>query len=206
MNRWNFRVWIGAGLVVLGLLMLLERFGLFSGVTHIFWGLAFLAAAGWFLYRFAKNPRSEWWAAIPGFALAGLGAESLLPEAMGNWGGFFFLGALGLGFFGVYLNDRLRWWAIIPGGVLVTLACITVLDNFVSGDGTGGFLFIGLGLTFVLVATLANMKWAWIPGGILLAMGVLLGASLLGGANYIWPLALIAGGVLLIVQFVRRSR
>ena len=42
MKQISFRIWIGAGLVLLGMLMLLERFGLFRGITNYFWGLLFL--------------------------------------------------------------------------------------------------------------------------------------------------------------------
>jgi hypothetical protein len=204
MNRWAVRVWIGSALILLGLLMLLERIGLFQGVTGIFWGLIFLAGGAWFLYRFANHMRSEWWAAIPGFALVGLAADSLFSNVLGNWSGFFFLGAIGLGFFAVYFSGRERWWAIIPGGVLVTLGLISVLGDVLGGQETGGLLLMGFGLTFVLVAVLASRSWAWIPGIVLLVIGALLGTAFGGSLSYAWPIALIAGGVLLIVQFVRR--
>ena len=122
MKRVDFRILIGAGLIVMGALMLLERLGLFRGVVDLFWGAVFLIGGAYFLYRFASNPSIDWWAAIPGFALVGLASESLLPRMFGDWGGLFFLGALGLSFFAVYLSGRHRWWAIIPGGVLITLA------------------------------------------------------------------------------------
>lgn len=204
MNRWNLRVWIGVGLVVLGVLMLLERFGLFQGITGVFWGSVFLAAGAWFLYRFAIHMRSEWWAAIPGFALVGIGVQSLLSNVLGDWSGFFFLGALGLGFFAVYFSGRERWWAIIPGGVLITLGLTSVLGDVFGVRETGGFFFLGLGLTFLLVAVLASLQWAWIPGAVLLVMGVLIGTPFAGSFNYIWPAALILGGLLLILQFARR--
>jgi hypothetical protein len=69
---------------------------------------------------------------------------------------------------------------------------------------TSGFFFLGLGLTFLLVAVLASMSWAYIPGVILLVMGSLLGTSLAGSLNYVWPAALILAGLVLIYQFVRR--
>jgi hypothetical protein len=206
MNRWTVRIWIGAGLVVLGLLMLLERFGLFHGATNLFWGLVFLAGGAWFLYRFWFNMRGEWWAAIPGFALAGIGAESMLSNVLGAWSGFFFLGALGLGFFAIYFSDRERWWAIIPGGVLVTLGLVSVAAEVFGGRETGGLLMAGLGLTFLLVAILASLQWAWIPGLVLLVIGVLIGGLQEGAMNYVWPIALIVGGLLLIFQFARRPR
>jgi hypothetical protein len=205
MSRWSIRAWLGAGLVVLGLLMLLERFGLFQGATSLFWGLVFLAAGAWFIYRFVTNMRSEWWAAIPGFALAGIGLESVLSPFLGQLSGFFFLGALGLGFFAVYFSDRERWWAIIPGGVLVTLGLITVIGNVFGVRETGGLFMLGLGLTFLLLAVLASLSWAWIPGVALLALGALIGTPFAGSMSYVWPAALILGGLLLIAQFLRRS-
>ena len=204
MKQVSFRFWIGTGLVVLGILMLLERLGLFRGVTQIFWGALFLAGGAYFLYRFASNMRGEWWAAIPGFALAGIGVQSLLSGVLGAWSGFFFLGALGLGFFAVYWSDRERWWAIIPGGVLITLGLTSILGDVFGVRETGGFFFLGLGLTFLLVAVLASLQWAWIPGVVLLVLGALVGTPFTGALNYVWPAAMIVGGLLLILQFVRK--
>lgn len=205
MNRWNSRLWIGISLVVLGLLMFLERFGIFRGVASLLWGLVLLAGAGYFLYRFAGNLHGEWWAAIPGFALAGLGATSWLSNLLPNWTGFFFLGALGLGFFAVYFARRDYWWALIPGGVLLTLGFIAVLSETLGGRDSGGVLFLGMGLTFILVAVLASLQWAWIPGILLLLFGALLGMPFGGAVNYFWPAALILGGLLMVLGFTRRQ-
>jgi hypothetical protein len=184
--------------------MLFERFGLFQGVTNYFWGLLFLAGGAYFLYRFANNMRGEWWAAIPGSALIGIGLESFVPGVLGDWSGFLFLGALGLGFFAVYFSDRQRWWAIIPGGVLITLGLTSALGDVFGVSETGGFFFLGLGLTFLLVAVLASLQWAWIPGVVMLVLGAVIGTPFVGSLNYIWPAALILGGLLLIFQFARR--
>ena len=203
MKRFDFRIILGAALILLGILMLLERLGLFHGASDLFWGVVFLAGGAYFLYRFANNMGGEWWAAIPGFALVGLAADSLLPRVFGNWGGLFFLGFLGLGFVAVYFSDRQRWWALIPGGVLLTLGFVSVLSNVYGGRETGGFFFLGLGLTFLLVAVLASMQWAYIPGVVLLVMGALLGTPFVGTLNFIWPIVLIFGGLFLIFQFMR---
>jgi hypothetical protein len=205
MKRIDFRILAGAALILLGALMLLERIGLFHGASDFFWGIVFLAGGAYFLYRFANNIRSEWWAAIPGFALVGLGADSLLSGILVNWGGFFFLGFLGLGFLIIYFTGRERWWAIIPGGVLLTLGFVSVLDNILGGRETGGFFFLGLGLTFLLVAILASMQWAYIPAVVLLIMGALLGTPFVGSLNLLWPAVLIIGGLILIFQFMRRK-
>ena len=205
MKRLDFRILIGAGLILLGLLMLLQRFGLFRGAIDLFWGLIFLGGGAYFFYRFANNMRGEWWAVIPGSALAGMGADSLFSGLFGNWGGLFFLGFLGLGFLAVYLSGRDRWWAIIPGGVLITLGIVSVLDHAYGAQETGGFFFLGLGLTFLVLAVAASMQWAYIPGVILLVMGALIGSPFIGAMNYIWPAALIGGGLLLIAQFIRKQ-
>ncbi len=205
MKRVDFRILIGAALILLGGLMLLERMGLFRGATEVFWGVVFLAGGAYFLYRFASNVQGEWWAAIPGFALVGIGASNLLPGILGGWAGFFFLGALGLGFFAVFFSGRERWWALIPGGVLITLGLTSVLTDIYGVRETSGFFFLGLGLTFLLVAVMASMQWAYIPGVVLLVMGALLGTPFVGALNYIWPGALILGGLILILQFMRRS-
>jgi len=205
MKRSDWRVWVGAGLILLGALMLLERFGLFHGATNVFWGVVFLVGGGFFLYRFAANLNSEWWAAIPGFALLGIAVDNLLSAFVRlHWGGLFFLGLLGVGFFAIYISGRERWWALIPGGVLVTLAVTSFMSNNISGvRDQGGIFFLGLGLTFLLVAILASLQWAYIPGVILLLFGALLGTSFEGALNYIWPAALILAGLVLIWQFVR---
>lgn len=205
MKRIDFRILLGAALILLGLLLLLERIGLFHGAADLFWGVVFLAGGAYFLYRFFNNVGGEWWSAIPGFALVGLAADSLLPRIFGNLGGLFFLGFLGLGFLAVYFSGRERWWAIIPGGVLLTLGFVSVLSNIYSGRDTGGFFFLGLGLTFLLVAVLASMQWAYIPGVILLVIGALLGTPFIGSLNFIWPVVLIFGGLILIFQFLRQK-
>jgi hypothetical protein len=167
--------------------------------------LVFLAGGIYFFYRFANNPGGEWWALIPGAALAGIGVDSLMSGVLGDFGGFFFLGFLGVGFLAVYFSGRERWWAIIPGGVLITLGIVSVLDNVYGIGETGGFFFLGLGLTFFMVAVLASLQWAYIPGVVLLIMGALLSSPFVGVMSYIWPAALIVGGLLLVVQFMRKK-
>jgi hypothetical protein len=203
MKRFDSRILIGGGLVLLGALMFAERLGIFRGAIEIFWGIAFILGASYFLYRFARNTVADWWAVIPGLALAGLAAESLLPRLLGGSGGFFFLGSLGLAFFVVYLAHRQRWWAIIPGGVLASLAAIALLEETLGISDAGGLLFVGLGATFILLALATSMRWAYIPGITLLAFGAILGLTATSGMEYLWPAVLVACGLLLIWRFSR---
>jgi hypothetical protein len=73
---------------------------------------------------------------------------------------------------------------------------------------TGGSLFLGLGLTFLLVALLPGgtaRSWALIPGIILLVLGALRGMSFLGVAQYFWPAVLILLGAYLVFRFLRNQ-
>ena len=87
---------------------------------------------------------------------------------------------------------------------MITLGIVAALTDLYGARETGGIFFLGLGLTFLLVAVLTSMQWAYIPGVILLLMGAVLDYTATAGAlNYAWPAALILMGLLLIVQFTR---
>ena len=139
MKRFNIRMIFGAGLLLLGSLMLLEKFNVLRGAGDKFFGVVFLMGAAFFLSLFAQGTRANWWAIIPAMTLLGLGGSAILPFAFSGWGGGIFLGALGLAFWIVYITDHSRWWGIIPGGVLFTLAVVSVLNDTsaLSGLNTG---------------------------------------------------------------------
>ncbi len=63
---------------------------------------------------------------------------------------------------------------------------------------SGGVFFVGLGITFVLVALLAKMKWAFIPAAVLLLLGFFLGTPFVGVMEYIWIGILLVAGVILV--------
>ena len=206
MKRFDPRVVVGTLLIFAGALGFLQAFGILRDASDVFWGIIFLLGGGAFLLVFATGfARGQWWAAIPGLVLAGLGVLVLLPDALDDLGGAVFLGAIGLSFWLVYLSGRDRWWAIIPGGVLVTLAAVSALpDTLIGGLDSGGVFFLGLALTFLLVALLANMNWAYWPAGALGVLGVFLffqpQVYLL---TYIGAAALIGVGLLIILRSLR---
>jgi hypothetical protein len=195
MKRIDPRIIIGTLLVLAGGLGFLQAFGFLSSASDIFWGLVFLAAGAVFLFVFASGFASGgWWAAFPGFVLAGIGVLILLPDALDRIGGAVFLGAIGLSFWVVYLTGRDRWWAIIPGGVLFTLAIVSALpEQLLGGTDSGGVFFLGLAATFLLVALLANMRWAYWPAG---ALGIL--GTFLFFESQVYLLSYIAAGALII--------
>ena len=256
MKRFDPRIVIGLLLIIGGGLALAQTMGYLENTSDYFWGAAFLLGGLAFLtLLFSGN--QNWWAAIPGFTLAGLGILILLPESVDDMGGAVFLGSIALGFWYVYFTDRSgrwwaiipggvlsalallilastyfedysgaivlggigltffivymsnpaeRWWALIPGGVLTTLAGMTIAAERFGEFQTAGFFFLGLSLTFLLVALLAHMQWAYWPAGVLGVMGLLGLGSLLNFVNYFWAAALIAiGGFLIVRYFTRRA-
>lgn len=208
MKRVDVRVLFGALLIGAGILFLLQSFNIIPNAWGILWTAAFLVGSGVFFYVYFTD-RQQWWALIPAMTLLGLAGtvivESLLP-GIGNLGGALFLGGIGLSFWVIYLTHRDYWWAIIPGGVLLTLAVVTLAEDYIAGDSEGGVFFMGLAVTFVLVALLAKPResfwWAYIPAGVLFVMGVFLIGPLQSAFNYVWPVALIAlGGIILFRNF-----
>ncbi|HEY9527325.1 MAG TPA: hypothetical protein VIR02_09600, partial [Anaerolineales bacterium] len=129
---------------------------------------------------------------------------SILPDSLEAFDSLVFFAGISLGFWWVYFTGTERWWAIIPAGVLLTLGIVSSLDA-VSGLETGGLFFLGLGLTFLLVAVLPGEKrgrsWALIPGVILLLFGALLGTPYRGLTDYLWPAVLIILGGYFVVRF-----
>lgn len=207
-RRFDPRLWLGVLLVFGGVLALLDSMGVISNSGGIFWGLIFAAGGALFLYMLLNN-RDNWWAAFPAFTLFGLAAQSFLPDALSDFDGLVFFAGISLAFWWVYFTDRTRWWAIIPGGVLLTLGATSALDNILGGDSGGGLFFLGLGLTFMLVAILpggSSRQWAYFPGVFLLIFGALLGTPARGLTEYFWPaILIILGGYFVVRFFMSRS-
>jgi len=211
MKRIDFRILLGAFLIGAGVLFLLQTFNIIPNAWSILWVGAFLVGAAIFFYVYFLD-RTQWWALIPAMTFLGLAGtiavDTYLP-GFSNLGGALFLGGIGLGFWVIYLSNREFWWAIIPGGVLLTLSAVTATEDLFSDDSGGGVFFIGLALTFLLVALLAkpreNFWWAYIPAGVLFVLGVFLIGPLQTVFNYIWPVALILAGGLLLLRNFRRA-
>ncbi len=199
MKRFDPQIVFGLLLLTGGGLALLQTMGYLKNASDIFWGGMFIAVGLLFLSLLVGG---HWWSVFPGFTLLAIGALIFLPAGFEKFGGFIFLGGIGLSFWVTYVTaPRERWWALIPAGVLTTLAGITVAAERFGEFETAGFFFLGLSFTFLLVALLAGMRWAYWPALALGVMGVLGLASLFEIANYIWAVALIAGGGLLLFQY-----
>ena len=206
------RVLWGSLLILGGVLFLLQNRG-FLQLGNFFWVIVLGLGSLLFLGVFIEN-RANWWALIPGCTLLSITTLFLLdqfvPGFNENWGGSVVLGGIGLSFFLIYLVERANWWALIPGGVLFTLAATVGLEQFFPGLETVGIFFLGMSLTFGLVAALPNpqgeMRWAWIPAGVLLLMGLIFMATAGELLKYLWPAALILGGFFLLLRSFRGGR
>lgn len=207
------RLFWGVVLVIGGVLLLLDTFGIIKG-GELFWTIVGAVAGLLFLSLFVTN-HDNWWALIPGtiflvLSLA-IGLDTFLPGfGDTNLDGPIILGGIALSFLLVYIAERLNWWAIIPAGVMATIAIVAVVDSRTSGLASGGIFFLGLGITFALVAVLpasiGQMRWGWIPAGILGLMGILILLTAEDLINYIWPSALILAGILLVGRSLRSRK
>jgi hypothetical protein len=204
MRKIDVRIIIGALLIGAGILFLLQTFDIIPNAWNVLWTISFLTGSGIFFYVYFTD-RTQWWSLIPAMTLLGLAGTifvgAYLP-AFSYAGAAIFLGGLGFSFLIIYLTNQDFWWAIIPGGVLVTLAIVTIADHFITGDSGAGIFFMGLSITFVILALLGKPKhnfwWAYIPAGVLFVMGVFFISPIQPLVNIIWPVALIIlGGVLL---------
>lgn len=210
MSKFNVRDIFGVGLVLLGLLMLLENLGILAGATGYFWGAIWIAVSLFFFNAFQRDHDRGWWNIIPAMALLGLGVSAILPSSLEWLEGSAFLASLGLAFFIIYYANRSRWWGIIPGGVMLTLATVSALEDKFKMDG-GAVFFLGLGITFLLVAVLPGDRkrndWAYIPSVVLLAIGgLMLNQLKLGALEVYLPYLLIGFGVLVLGRFLLVKR
>jgi hypothetical protein len=203
MKRFDPQIVFGLLLLTGGILALLQTMGYLKDASDVFWGGIFIAIGLAFL---ALLLGGHWWGVFPGFTMLALGIVIFLPDGVDDLGGLVFLGGIALSFWLTYFTSpRERWWALIPAGVLTTLAGMTVAAERFGEFQTAGFFFLGLSATFLLVALLAGMRWAYWPALALGVMGVLGLASLFEIANYIWAVALMGvGGFLLFRYFSNR--
>ncbi|MBG7609858.1 MAG: hypothetical protein IZT55_03235 [Anaerolineae bacterium] len=211
MKRFDIRIIFGLVLIVGGVLFLFENLGFISGGFGLLWAIILLGAGLTSLYIYAIN-RSNWWALIPGFTLAAIGTSiglDFIAPTLGNiFGGAIILGGIGLSFWMVYLTNRDFWWAVIPAGVMTSLAIVATLDELLPHTGTDGLFLVGLGLTFLLLGILPGhqmqLRWAFIPGGILTLIGILTLPFMGAFFNFLWPAALIiAGGYIILKNFYK---
>jgi len=193
-------------LVAAGVLFLLNSTGTIS-IGDYQWAILLVIGGLAFLSVFLAD-REHWWALFPSFGLLIGGTiiflESAFPQLSGDFGGAIAMGGIGLAFLLIFLVNLKNWWALIPAGVLFSLAAM-----FVLGFQSGGVFLIGLGLTFGVLGFVptehGRMRWAFIPAVVLILVGIFITLASYNLFALLWPLALIAAGVM-IIYFVIKTR
>ncbi len=220
MKNTFWRIFLGVGLLLIGVVSFLqvmnvielqgEWWGYFFSGLFLLGGLVFLSVL--------VSDRKQWWAAIPGFTLLGLGAligVSQINDALAEFGAVFLFLGISLAFWVIFFLHREHWWAVIPGGVMLSLAALIGVSSFNENNGIvffngGGVFLLGLALTFVLVALLPakehNTRWAWIPAGVLGIVSLVAGFGGTEFGKFVWPAALIlAGGILVVRSVIKKG-
>ena len=193
-----------------GILFLLQNLGFLEFAGAIFWSIAFAVGGGIFLYVYLTE-RIHWWAIIPGLSLLGIAeiiaVDQFLPQYSDILGAPVFMGFISLSFWIIYLTNRESWWAIIPGGVLLSIAVFIGLEVLFPSVEMVGIFFLGMGLTFVVLAYLPEQegrtRWALIPAGVLLLMGVIFLGSAFAALEIVVPAAMVLAGLYFIYRTVR---
>ena len=172
------------------------------------------AIAAPFLYVFLRNTRENWWALIPAYVLASIGAMILLMEfAIINDAAIatYVLTSIAVPFVVVYaLKPREHWWALIPAYAMLVIAAMVYLieNNILSDLAIASYVMFAIAMPFFVVY-IANREnwWALIPGGIMGFMGLGFSLGAAESMNYVMPIALIAGGILLLAgPLLRHNR
>ncbi|MEN6481746.1 MAG: hypothetical protein ABFD29_06190 [Anaerolineaceae bacterium] len=209
MMKTNWRIIVGALLILVGVLAVLQNFGIFTA-AGIIWGNLLLAAGAVFIWYLMSN-QAAWWAILPGGVLASTGLviiiSELFPGISEIIGGLIILGGIGISFWIVYLMNHDFWWAIIPAGVMSSLAVVTVIEALTHIDGGFVFLF-GLAATFALLTILPGLPgdkhWPRIPALVLFILSIVTLATEVSWGNYVWAIILIAAGGFMILRSVNQ--
>lgn len=152
---------------------------------------------------------------VGGIILIGAGIALMLGQLfnLGVW----VLLMLGIGFTAAGIVTKHAGW-FIPGGILngIGLGVLLIESGIVSGEPLEGSTFLlafALGWAsislFTRLFSSKTLLWPLIPGGIMALIGSALllgevGLGMLGLLNYLWPLLLVAGGIIILVR--SRSR
>jgi hypothetical protein len=196
----------GAILIAVGAIALANQFLPFH-FSDIVVALMFGGVGVAFFSLSARSP-ANWWAMIPGYVFLFVGAVIVLARIGldGDLMGMFVVSAVGLPFLYVFLRDRRHWWALIPAYTMFVVAGIIGLSHFVGDRGgiIAPYIMFAIAFPFFVVYFVDRRNWwALIPAGIMSLIGA---GIFMVNFEYILPIALILGGVaMLVIQLRRRE-
>ncbi len=213
MTEKNKNMLIGILIIFIGILALLINMNVIPNAEDFVGGVFFLVVA-YVFYRLYRQ-KQAWWPLLPALFFACIGVVLVIqnfvyiPDSiMGS--AFFWCGAIVFGY--LYAKNNRKWWALLIAGVCVTFGTIVFIDTFhlLAGDQDGVVLFIGVGLTFMLLYMQRNAEnklgWAIYPGAgsILLALLFYFQNTDWITADYFLPVVFILAGGFLIFRASRR--
>lgn len=215
MQKLQPRVWLGLGLIVIGVLVLLDQMRWLYFREEWIVATAFLVGGIWCLSLYQRDKMT--WKLICGLIGISIGMTIILDSlsiVAGDYlGGLIVLLLAGI-FILLYSRNPKMWWALIPGGILLTVGARVLLEEAVWSFRyyADSFVLIGIGLTFgylYKIRTAENrLDWAKWLAIICLVIG---GVKLLNEIFYdlhieefALPVALILIGAYLILRNLRR--
>lgn len=201
------------GLVLGGLLILFGVLALLENVTDfsIWVWVGILVIGSLLIYAVYATDRKEKWMLIISYAMLAVAGLltllelNILKDALVAT---YVLLAIALPFLVAFLLNRTNWGLLIPAyvlfviGVMVPLIDLGVLADFI----IPAYILFAIAIPFFVVYLRNSSNWwALIPAGIL---SVIAASFLIAEAavEYIFAVALIAGGILIVVrQFTRKD-
>jgi hypothetical protein len=209
MKRQALSILWGLLLILAGVFFILDLVG-FIAIGDYQWAIILALGGLAFLSVFISD-RNQWWSLFPGFALLVAGTilylETAFPHLPDDLGGIIATGGIGLAFLIIFLINIANWWALIPAGVLLSIAVGLLLSALVPSVNVGGIFLIGLGITFGIIGILptqqGRMRWAFIPALVLIVIGFFILIASFNLFSVLWPLGLIAAGILIIYTVMR---
>lgn len=149
---------------------------------------------------------------VPGVILIALGILFLLPRFfqihVSELWPIFVIGG-GIAFYVGFFADRTNYGLLMPGTILTVIGLLffyCTIEGWYMMENLWPFFIIAPGLGFVLMYMLGTKEQGLlIPAGILITLGTFF---LLGRTeyDYLWPIVLIAFGVLLLVAPKRKGQ
>jgi len=207
MRRKNPKFILGAGLIVIGLLVMLDELHIFNfdeellvSFGFLFGGLALLS-----LYNQSKAT----WQLITGIFAIFIAIMIFIEEThiiSDDFIGVLTVWLIAAGFFFVYHKNNRNWWAVIPAGFMFSVGWIVLLTEVWRGFDHYApvIFFLGLSLTFGYLYSIRNtenkLDWAIWPAGATFFLCILVFSSMMfhGIDDFIFPAMLIIAGIYLI--------
>jgi len=179
-------IYWGVLLILAALAVLAQKLGYidFSHISNTFWTWVFVGVAVVFFLRYLFSKLKEWGFLFPATIFTALAFIVTYADrgVKGEFLGSLIFIAVAIPFIVAFLtNIKTNWWALIPAFACSVLAFIINYASSIRGEWIGALVMFSIGLPFLLVFLVnRSQRWAIIPGGILVAIGLISLASMAG--------------------------